>query len=313
VFAPVVEMLRSLAAALATSFADLVGVASRGVAALVPDLVEDEPRVSAAGNERVFDALSQVLNRASDIAPLVVVLEDLHWADRATLDLIRYLTLTLGPARVLAPLTVRDEELRRSARFGAWLEELARVRHVEVVGLTPLSLLESAELVASLGGDSAVLDSVPSSTPGPGTTRSSWSSWWATRQPGLPDRIRDILVARDAERNRQPRQRRRRSQTPRQPVWRRPHAPNVAELRTRRPYKPDTLAATNPVDPVACRTPEIGTVRRTSIGTVSARRLFPVVSQADPLTATHRSSRTAPFRSWFPSDHVAVSTKGASK
>ena len=40
-------------------------------------------------------------------------------------------------------------------------------------------------------------------------------------------------------------------------VWRQLHAPNVADLRTRRPYKPDTLAATNPIDPVACRTPEM--------------------------------------------------------
>ena len=47
----------------------------------------------------------------SSAKPVVLVIEDIHWADAATLDLIRYLSRRIAPLRVLVIATHRDDEI----------------------------------------------------------------------------------------------------------------------------------------------------------------------------------------------------------
>jgi hypothetical protein len=83
------------------------------------------------------------------------VLEDLHWADEATLDVVRMLARRLESVPVLLAATYRDDSLDRRHPLRLVLGELPSSRHVIHLTLAPLS----AEAVATLAGpaDGAVL------------------------------------------------------------------------------------------------------------------------------------------------------------
>ena len=85
----------------------------------------------------------------------VIVLEDLHWADEATLDVVRMLARRLESVPVLLAATYRDDSLDRRHPLRLVLGELPSSRHVIHLTLAPLS----AEAVATLAGptDGAVL------------------------------------------------------------------------------------------------------------------------------------------------------------
>ena len=59
---------------------------------------------------RMFDAVAAMLTRAAEPAGLVVVLDDLHWADRSSLELLRHVSRAAAPARMLLVLAYRESE-----------------------------------------------------------------------------------------------------------------------------------------------------------------------------------------------------------
>ena len=61
---------------------------------------------------RLFEEVLAVLELLSASAPLVLVLEDLHWADESTLDLVAFLAHTIRERRVLLLATYRSDEVR---------------------------------------------------------------------------------------------------------------------------------------------------------------------------------------------------------
>jgi AAA ATPase domain len=108
---------------------------------------------AGAGREELFGAL---LTRVGGSGVLdVVVVEDIHWADEATLDLLRYLSRRLRDAAVLLVATYRDDGLAAGDRFRVALGDLALQRCTRRVGLAPLS----ADAVRELAGGSGL--SVP--------------------------------------------------------------------------------------------------------------------------------------------------------
>ena len=104
---------------------------------------------------RVYAAYLDLLRARSDEAPLALVVEDVHWADRATRDLLSYLIRGLGTpqfqARVLVLLTYRSDELTRISPVRAWLSELLRLPGVSRLDLGPLDQAEVTTQLASLG------------------------------------------------------------------------------------------------------------------------------------------------------------------
>jgi len=100
--------------------------------------------------------LMQAMARAlRERGSTVIVLEDLHWADEATLDVVRMLARRLESVPVLLAATYRDDSLDRRHPLRLLLGELPSSRHVIHLTLAPLS----AEAVATLAGptDGAVL------------------------------------------------------------------------------------------------------------------------------------------------------------
>src|SRR5512132_270940 len=100
-FAPVIEALRGLADQLDPAELQAVaGPARAELARLLPDLAwGGETPVNApaavAGQGRLFELLLGLVQRLATSAPLLWVMEDLHWADRSTRDLVAYLATTL--------------------------------------------------------------------------------------------------------------------------------------------------------------------------------------------------------------------------
>src|SRR3954451_22313499 len=87
------------------------------IAQIYPDLAERLPDLAAIqpishpaqARFRAFDAVAQLWRRAADTQPLVLILEDLHWADTPSLQLLQFVAGEVGAARVLVLATFRDE------------------------------------------------------------------------------------------------------------------------------------------------------------------------------------------------------------
>lgn len=110
------------------------------------DGAEDE-----TGRLRVFDAVGQLLARAAFRQPTVVLLDDLQWSDRSTVDLLRFLVGMAYPRPPVVVGAYRPDELRGDA--GAALAALSEI--AEPVPLAGLSPAEVNELVAALAGKPA--------------------------------------------------------------------------------------------------------------------------------------------------------------
>lgn len=158
-FAPVIDALRGLASQLdAATLAAVIGPAHEQVDRLINDPVgsiEAVPGGSAAefGRGRLFGQLLGVVERLSAEAPLLLVMEDLHWADPSTRDLITVLATYLRAARVMVVFTFRTDELPRRHPLRGLLAELARNRRVSRLELAPFTRSELAEQLTGLLGD----------------------------------------------------------------------------------------------------------------------------------------------------------------
>ena len=74
----------------------------------------------------LFDLVGRFLGGVAAVQPLVILLEDLHWSDPASLDLLRYLARTLGDDSALLIATYRDDEITREHPLFALLPALVR-------------------------------------------------------------------------------------------------------------------------------------------------------------------------------------------
>jgi DNA-binding CsgD family transcriptional regulator/tetratricopeptide (TPR) repeat protein len=95
-----------------------------------------------------YEIVSALSTALLDCGPSIVVFEDVHWADEATLDVLRVLIRKVGPLPVVLVLTYRDDELDRAHPLRRVLGELATYRALRRLKLAPLSPAAVAELAA---------------------------------------------------------------------------------------------------------------------------------------------------------------------
>ena len=190
--APLVGILRQLSQQLGPDrTAELYGVE---LARFLPD--RGRP-ASAGESAALFDALVSLLRTLDEERPVVLVVEDMHWADRSTLDLVSYLARNLGRTRAMLLTTYRSDEMRRSHALRPVLAELGRLPNVERLDLAALTADEVVALLAAIRG-------VP---PAPELAsqivdRSEGNPFFAeellavAEEGGVPPTLRDILGAR---------------------------------------------------------------------------------------------------------------------
>lgn len=95
--------------------------------------VGDRPHVQV----QLFDAALNLLTALAQQDPVLWLVEDLHWADASTRDLLLFLLARLGRQRLLIVLTHRSDEMHRTHPLRPMLTELMRMRRVERVDVTP--------------------------------------------------------------------------------------------------------------------------------------------------------------------------------
>jgi DNA-binding winged helix-turn-helix (wHTH) protein/tetratricopeptide (TPR) repeat protein len=160
-FWPWVKLLRSfVASADPSTLAADMGPGAAEIAELVPELRErfgdlrtPPPLDEEQARFRLFDSLTTFLQRTSERRPLVLILDDLHWADDASLQLLRFLAGELGDSRLLVVGTYRDVEVQRGRPLADALGALAREPTCERIALRGLDSENVARFVEALVGE----------------------------------------------------------------------------------------------------------------------------------------------------------------
>jgi DNA-binding CsgD family transcriptional regulator/tetratricopeptide (TPR) repeat protein len=152
-YAPMVEALRPLVGVLDAGELERVLGGARGeLARLVPELGSPDgrrPAEAPLAPMRLFELLLGVLHRLAERGPVLLVVEDLHWADQSIRDLLGFLHRNLRGGVALV-LTYRSDELHRRHPLRPFLAELDRSGRAERLELDRLGRRELAELLAAI-------------------------------------------------------------------------------------------------------------------------------------------------------------------
>jgi len=159
-YLPFVQALRSyIAARDQASLQQELGTGAAEVARIVPEVAE---RVAIAERPvgdpeeerwRLFEAVTACLCNAAAAQPMVLLLEDLHWADRGTLDLWLHLARNLQGTRLLVVGTYRDVEVDRAHPLSATLAELRRLGELPRLQLRGLSTDDIQRMIHAIAGE----------------------------------------------------------------------------------------------------------------------------------------------------------------
>src|SRR6266511_2580240 len=106
---------------------------------------------------RPYEIAAALIRELARGAPAVLVLEDLHWADEATLDVLSVIARRIEGVPALVIASYRDDELGRTHPLRIVLGELATGRAVERLRLAPLSAQAVSELAAPYAIDAEAL------------------------------------------------------------------------------------------------------------------------------------------------------------
>jgi DNA-binding CsgD family transcriptional regulator/tetratricopeptide (TPR) repeat protein len=157
--------------------------------------------VSAGSQLRMFHELAALLVDRADAAPVLLVLEDLHWADTSTLDLVVFLAHIIGDRRVMLLATYRADEATSSTRMRRLAEGVRRSGTAVAVGLGPLTRDELAALLAAREGPAAPaarIDAIVARCEGNPFFAEELVASADDRAAELPPGLRDLLLQRVA-------------------------------------------------------------------------------------------------------------------
>jgi DNA-binding CsgD family transcriptional regulator len=140
-----------------------------------------------------YEVVTALTHELRARTPTVFVLEDVHWADEATLDVLRLLARRVETVPALVVASYRDDQLDRAHPLRILLGELAGSRTVGRIGLGRLSLGAVAQLAEPYGVDAAELYRKTAGNP-----FFVVEALAATGAEGIPDTVRDAVLARAA-------------------------------------------------------------------------------------------------------------------
>ena len=194
-FEPFTEVLRHVGTDAARA---LAGPAAAELDRLLGDIGGGAAQ-DAGARHRLFVAVDDVLTGLAERRPLVLVLDDLHWADRPTLLLLGFVLRSSRPAPLLAIGTYRDTEIGRRTPLAGALADLRRDGGAERVALRGLDAGEVGELAAAwLGPEAAagVAAAVHERTAGNAFYVEEVLRGLAEHDPAVPESVRHAVGAR---------------------------------------------------------------------------------------------------------------------
>jgi len=116
--------------------------------------------ISGLAQQQLFGAVLGLLAELATARPVLLILEDLHWADRSTRDLVTFLSRVLHRERVAVVATYRTDDLHRRHPLRPVVAELLRLPSVTAIELGPLGYAEMEDHLTALAAgplDAAIL------------------------------------------------------------------------------------------------------------------------------------------------------------
>jgi DNA-binding CsgD family transcriptional regulator len=169
---------------------------ARDLARLLPEF--DEPpadRNPDSARARLFEQMLVLLERLAERRPLVLVIEDAHWADRSTRDLLVFLLRNLRHTAVLVITTFRSDELHRGHPMRPVIAELERIEGVVRLDLPRLTRAETAGQLAGILGhvpEPRLVEMVYERSSGIPLLVEATAEH---PQSGMPQSVRDLVLA----------------------------------------------------------------------------------------------------------------------
>ncbi|MQS37598.1 helix-turn-helix transcriptional regulator [Streptomyces katsurahamanus] len=203
-FAPFSSALRALDRRLPGELAAAAPGQEGELARLLPELGEhhrsEHGRHDEEGMARLFELTARLLERIAADRTVVLVLEDMHWADASTRHLLAYLFRTLRRGRLVLVATYRSDDVHRRHPLRPFLAELERMRTVQRIELTRFSRTEVHRQIAGIldaEPEPAMVDRVFERSDGNAFFVEELARSMADGcTHGLSDSLRDLLLVR---------------------------------------------------------------------------------------------------------------------
>ncbi|MQA75176.1 MAG: AAA family ATPase [Solirubrobacterales bacterium] len=154
-YAPLVTALRPLQRGDDPVLDQLSDATRAELSRLIPELGEPPGEPEAERGEaqrRLFDAFLELVARLGEQRPVLLWIEDIHWADRSTRSFLRFLAASLGEERVLVVATYRSDELHRRHPLRPMLAELERSPRARRIELERFDRGELGDQLADILG-----------------------------------------------------------------------------------------------------------------------------------------------------------------
>lgn len=188
-FAPILAIARDLSTDPAAA-----EVLPPGLAALVPGTNEAAEPMTPLG---VYQGVIALLAQATE--PVTMVVEDVHWADHSTLDLLSMLVTNVRELRLLLVLTYRSDDIHREHPWRTVMAEMQRFPWVERFDLAPFDSDLVADQIRSLTGAPPAPETLVAAL-----ARTEGNPFYVEQlvaaggltSAGLPDSLRELLLAR---------------------------------------------------------------------------------------------------------------------
>jgi DNA-binding CsgD family transcriptional regulator/tetratricopeptide (TPR) repeat protein len=155
-YAPLVAMLRPLHRSCEPVLHELSEGTRAELARLNPEIGAPSAEPESERGEaqrRLFDAILELVSRLGEEGPVVLWIEDIHWADRSTRAFLRFLSASLDDERVLVAATYRSDELHRRHPLRPLLAELERMPRARRIELERFDRRELAQQLGDILGE----------------------------------------------------------------------------------------------------------------------------------------------------------------
>lgn len=155
-YGPWIGALRTfMAPQTATQASEWLGAAAPEMVKLLPELslllptIQPTPPLDpAAEKHRLFETLARFATTLTASHPLLIILEDLHWSDEQSLELLHFFVRRAAAFPILILGTYRGEEY--SPRLAYYLTELTRARLADEIQLTPLNRPDVSRIIQAI-------------------------------------------------------------------------------------------------------------------------------------------------------------------
>ncbi len=194
-YAPITAVLRELVAQVGTDrVLEAAGPGWDTIGVLLPEL--GDHAAGRASENRLHESVALLLEHFAHERPVVLVIEDLHWADDATLTVLRFLLRAVASGPIMIVLTYRSDDVHRGHPLRVFLTEVERGRRAKRLELRRLTRAQVRKQAQSILGRTPDFDLVESVF-----ERSEGVPFFVEELVGcedsvLPETLRDVLLAR---------------------------------------------------------------------------------------------------------------------